>query len=214
VTSVSPIAAGRESERGVSLVSLIAGMTIMFIMMSAAVPFWRYVMKDAREEELLFRGEQIAAAIERYQRKHGNTAPPSLEILVQQRFLRKAYQEPFAKDGKWRLLRPGEAILPGVPGVPGLPAPTPTTLVGSAPQAGGTIGGTIGGGGIVGVASYSKDKSLRLFNGRERYNEWFFIAGQPRLVGRQFGPAIAPGGPAAPGSRPDARPSRAPSNNR
>lgn len=206
MTGAPPIA-GRERERGASLVSLIAGMTIMFIMMSAAVPAWRYVMKDAREEELLFRGEQIARGIERYQRKNGNALPPSLEILVQQRFLRKAYKDPFAKDGKWRLLRPGEAILPA--GIPGLPTRTPpTTLVGSA-LGGGTIGGTIGGAagaGILGVASLNKDESLRMFNGRTRYSEWLFIAGQPRLVGRQFGPAIAPGG-----SSSDSRPR---SNNR
>lgn len=204
----------RDSERGVSLVSLIAGVTIMFIMMSVAVPGWRYVMKDAREEELLFRGEQIARAVERYQRKNGNALPPSLEILVQQRHLRKAYKDPFAKDGKWRLVRPGEAILP--PGVPGLPTtPTPTTLVGSAPG-GGTIGGsiTVGGAGILGVASLNKDKSLRMFNGRTRYDEWLFIAGQPRLVGRQFGPAVLPRG--VPAKRPSSGPSgpRQPSNNR
>ena len=188
---------GREGERGASLVSVIAGLTIMLIMMSVAVPSWQYVMKDAREEELLFRGEQIAKGIERYQRKNGNTLPPTLEILVQQRFLRKAYKEPFAKDGKWRLVRPGEPLLP--PNIPGLP-PTrqttpPSTMVGQAPTAGGTIGGTISGTGILGVASLSKDKSLRMFNGRTRYNEWLFIAGQLRLVGPQFGP---PGGVAPP----------------
>jgi type II secretory pathway pseudopilin PulG len=196
-------AAGRDGERGASLVSLIGAMTIMFVLMSAAVPSWRYVMKDAREEELIFRGEQIARAIKRYQDKHGSSLPPSLEILVQQRFLRKAYKEPFAKDGKWRLLRPGDALLPpGVGGIPGMSRPgsttPPSTMVGQAPTAGGTIGGTIGGAGIVGVASFSKDKSLRIFNGRTRYNEWMFIAGQPNVLGRQFGVPLNPGGGVAP----------------
>lgn len=205
----------RESERGASLVALIAALTVMMILMTAAVPSWRYVMKDAREEELIFRGEQIARAIKRYQTKHG-TPPPNLEILVQQKFLRKAYKEPFAKDGKWRLVRPGEPILP--PGLPGAvssrPGPTtpPSTMVGQAPTAG-TIGGTIttGGAGIIGVASYNKDKSLRIFNGRQRYNEWFFIAGQQNVVGRQFGPM--PAGGLTPEARPSTGPRR-PSNNR
>src|SRR5512145_1661076 len=124
----------RHGERGVSLVSVLAALTIMAIMMSAAVPFWQYVMKDAREEELLFRGEQAARGIEKYQKKHGSTLPPNLEILVQQRFLRKAaYKEPLAKDGKWRLVRAGEPLLP--PGVPGGVPPTrqrtpPSTMVG------------------------------------------------------------------------------------
>jgi type II secretory pathway pseudopilin PulG len=195
---------GREGERGASLVSLIAGLTIMAIMMSAATPFWRYVMKDAREEELLFRGEQIARAIERYQKKNGGTSPPNLEILVQRRFLRKMYAEPFAKDGKWRLVRAGEPVMPpGVPGVPTRRTP-PSTMVGQAPTA--TIGGTItaGGTGIVGVASLSKDDSLRVFNGRTKYNEWLFIAGQLRFVGPMPGPRV-------PGVNPTAFPSTQPS---
>jgi type II secretory pathway pseudopilin PulG len=194
---------GREGERGASLVSLIAALTIMLTLMTAATPFWRYVMKDAREEELLFRGEEIARAIERYQKKNGGTSPPNMEILVQRKFLRKMYAEPFAKDGKWRLVRAGEPILPpGVPGVPTRRTP-PSTMVGQAPTA--TVGGTItaGGTGIVGVASFSKDKSLRMFNGRTQYNEWMFIAGQLRFVGAQPGPRLpqgnvspSPGGPA------------------
>jgi type II secretory pathway pseudopilin PulG len=183
----------REGERGVSLVSLIAALTIMMTLMAAATPFWRYVMKDAREEELLFRGEQMARAIERYQKKNGGTSPPNLEILVQRRFLRKMYKEPFAKDGKWRLVRAGEPVLPpGVPGVPTRRTP-PSTMVGQAPTA--TVGGTItaGGTGIVGVASLSKDDSLRVFNGRTKYNEWLFIAGQLRFVGPQPGPRLPQG---------------------
>jgi type II secretory pathway pseudopilin PulG len=198
---------GREGERGASLVSLIAALTIMLTLMAAATPFWRYVMKDAREEELLFRGEQIARAIERYQKKY-NVLPPNLEILVQQRFLRKAYKEPFAKDGKWRLVHPGEPMMP--PGLPGLPTrrTPPSTILGQAPT---SVGGTIttGGTGVLGVASYSKDKSLRMLNGRTRYDEWWFVAGQIRFVGPQLGPRLpAPGG-IAPSPAPPAGPTGA-----
>jgi type II secretory pathway pseudopilin PulG len=175
----------RPSEAGMSLVGLFAAMSVMFIMMSAAVPAWRYVMKDAREEELLFRGGQIADAIQRYQEKN-KTPPPSLEIMVQQRVLRKAYKDPFAKDGKWRFIRQGEQLLPpGVPG-PGGPSPAPTP---PPTREGQTRDGQpqLGGAAFIGVASFSKDKSLRIMNGRTRYNEWLFIAGQPRLMGRQLG---------------------------
>jgi hypothetical protein len=50
-------------------------------------------------------------------------------------------------------------------------------------------------GGFQGVASRNTEKSLRIFNGRTRYNEWVFLAGQQRIVGR---PASVPGGLAAP----------------
>ena len=195
----------RPSEAGMSMVALFAAMSIMFIMMSAAVPAWRYVMKDAREEELLFRGAQIADAIQRYQEKN-KTPPPNLEIMVQQRVLRKAYKEPFAKDGKWRFIRQGEALLPpGVPGVQGPGGPTPSTTLASQPsQTTGRDGQPqVGGAAFIGVASFSKEKSLRIMNGRERYNEWLFIAGQPRLMGRQLGvvPPV-PGAPGGPGASP------------
>jgi type II secretory pathway pseudopilin PulG len=189
----------RPSEAGMSLVGLFAAMSVMFIMMSAAVPAWRYVMKDAREEELLFRGGQIADAIQRYQEKN-KTPPPSLEIMVQQRVLRKAYKDPFAKDGKWRFIRQGEQLLPpGVPG-PGGPSPAPTP---PPTREGQTRDGQpqLGGAAFIGVASFSKDKSLRIMNGRTRYNEWLFIAGQPRLMGRQLGVVPpAPGASASPKS--------------
>ena len=51
-------------------------------------------------------------------------------------------------------------------------------------------------GGFQGVASTSTEKSLRVFNGRTRYNEWVFLPGQPRVVGRPVGPALPrPGSP-------------------
>src|SRR5262249_24880215 len=58
-------------------------------------------------------------------------------------------------------------------------------------------------GGFIGVASTSSDRSLRLFNGRQRYNEWLYVAGQPRVVGAQSAlPGIPTGGGTAPGDRP------------
>ena len=41
-------------------------------------------------------------------------------------------------------------------------------------------------GGFQGVASTSTEKSLRVFNGRTRYNEWLFLPGQPRVIGRPW----------------------------
>jgi type II secretory pathway pseudopilin PulG len=194
----------RPGEAGYSLVALMAAVAIMMILLSAAMPSWRYVMRNDAEEELLFRGGQIADAIARYQRRHGNALPPSLEVLVQQRFLRRAYKDPMTKGGRWRFLRPGDAVLPGVPGVPGAPprpggpTTTTTTTTTTRPSAFSQPGQTIGG--FQGVASTSTEKSLRIFNGRTRYNEWLFVAGQPRVIGRQ-----APVGP-RPGSAQPARP--------
>jgi type II secretory pathway pseudopilin PulG len=194
----------RPSEAGMSMVALIAGMSIMFIMMSAAVPAWRYVMKDAREEELLFRGEQIARGVECYSAKF-KQPPVNLEVMVQQKCLRKAYKEPFAKDGKWRFIRQGEVIpMPGAPALPG-PGPGPGATPrnpgepGQAGQTGRQTTATgqpaLGGGPFQGVVSFSKEKSLRIMNGTTHYNEWYFIPNRPRIMGRNFGvvnPGVTP----------------------
>src|SRR6476659_5813871 len=47
-----------------------------------------------KEEELIFRGKQYARAIGLFQRKFANTPPPSIDVLVEQRFLRKKYKDP------------------------------------------------------------------------------------------------------------------------
>ena len=191
-----------RGERGYSLVALIASVTIMMILMAAAVPTWKYVMKNDREEELLYRGGEIADAIVRFQKKNGNAYPTSLEQLVKGKFLRKLYKEPMSKDGKWRFIHQGQAVAP--PTTPGQGpidqnAPTTTTPPTTRPSGPGAATGGPGGttgtslGAILGVASTSTDKSLRVFNGRTQYNEWIFAAGQPRVIGRP--PTIGGGGP-------------------
>ncbi len=173
--------------------ALIASVTIMMILMGAAVPSWKYVMQNDREEELLYRGGEIADAIVRFQKKNGNAYPTSLEQLVKGKFLRKLYKEPMSKDGKWRLVHQGQAGAPArIPGQgptdKNAPTTTPPPTRPSAP--GGATGTTLGP--IFGVSSTSTEKSLRVFNGRTQYNEWIFAAGQPRVIGRP--PTIGGGG--------------------
>jgi type II secretory pathway pseudopilin PulG len=188
----------KRGEAGYTLVTLLASVTIMLILMAAAVPSWRYVMKNDREEELIFRGGEIADAIQRYQQRNGNALPVSLEVLVEGKYLRRAYKDPMTKGGKWRFIRPGESIGPVRP--PGgesarsrtsagtrttTTSSTSRTTTGRRPSGLSRPSGTTGTlGGIQGVASTSEEDSLRVFNGRTKYNEWLFLPGQPRIVGR------------------------------
>ena len=195
-------------QAGFSLVFLIGSITVMLIVMGAAVPTWRYIMKNDREEELFFRGDQIARGIERYQKKNGNALPVSLELMVKGHYLRKIYKDPMSKDGKWRLVHPGESVLPGgPPGASPRPGSTPqpdatprTGFTGPQSSFSGSLGTNRAGAGgpvqgaILGVASTSTDKSLKLMNGRSRYDQWLFLAGQPRLLGGDQGLRIPPGG--------------------
>jgi len=202
-----------DDEAGYTLVALLATVTIMMIAMAAAVPSWQYVMKNDREEELIFRGGEIADAIQRFQQRNGNALPPDLEVLVKGKFLRRAYKDPMTSDGEWRFIRQGDTIGPvRAPGTaegssasssrPTSGRQTPQSRSTSQSSSSGrsssfsSPAGTLGG--IQGVASTSEEESLRVFNGRTKYNEWIFMPGQPRIVGRQPPtPArgvVAPGG--------------------
>jgi type II secretory pathway pseudopilin PulG len=191
---------GRGPEAGFSLVAVIAGMTVMLILMGAAMPSWKYVVKNDREQELYFRGDQIASAIERYQKKHGGP-PPTLEVLVKGKFLRKEYTDPMTRDGKWKFIRVGEVAISGAGALPArppgtsVPTPSPIPRPGMGMGASGQIGSP-----FIGVASTSEDASLREMNGQDHYNEWLFVAGRPRVLGRD-GPLL-PGGNASPSRKP------------
>lgn len=118
---------------------------------------WMAGLARDKEQDLLFYGDEIARAIERYY-KSGPVSgcyPPSLEVLLADRrdgrpirHLRKIRAEPVS-GGEWVLVKD-------------------------------TFGG------IVGVRSSSekspfkqKDfpKAYRSFNGKSRYAEWIFTAG-------------------------------------
>jgi type II secretory pathway pseudopilin PulG len=218
----------RRQEAGYALVAAMATITLMLIAMGTAAPTWKYVMQNEREEELLFRGMQMARALQCYQQKNGNALPTSLEQLVKSKCARKsALKDPMVKDGEWRLVRQGEA-LPGTPAI-GLggqqrgrgasPSPTPSPSPTATPRPGGLGGGTTIGA-IAGVASRSTEKGLRVFNGRERYNEWVFVANQPNpewvfhVAGVARCCAIRAGIQQIPGAFPGGRPGQQPGGQR
>ena len=195
----------RRREAGYALVALMVTVALMLVMMSMAAPYWRYVSKNDKELELLFRGGEIADAVARYQRKNGNALPPSIEVLVKGKFLRHAYKDPMTRDGKWRLVRPGEAIgaLGTNPLDPqgGRGSMTTTTTTTTRPSSFSSFSSNVLGP-FQGVASTSTEKSLRIFNGRQKYSEWVFLPGQQRVIGRPAGGGLQPGnpfGPARPG---------------
>jgi general secretion pathway protein G len=193
--------ADARGEAGFSLVGAAAGITIMLTLMGMAMPAWKYVMQDDREEELLYRGAAIVDAITRYQKENKNL-PVSLDNLVKRKYLRKAYTDPMTKDGKWRFIFPGEPALAKVGG--GVrPLPGPGGMADGRGRPGmqsrpGPGGDTIGP--FMGVASTSTATSLRLLNGRSKYDEWIFAVGMPMVIGKP--PVNMPGMEASPSPRP------------
>lgn len=193
--------------RGFMMVALLVMMAVMAVVMTVALPAWSTLARREREAELVFRGEQYARAISLFQRKYGGSFPPSIDVLVTERFLRKKYKDPVTNDD-FQPIGVGEGLaLPTTPGRAGAAgtAPGGVPQQGAGRQAGGARtgiatsapggrggagaitmpGGRAGGvgvagasAGIMGVTSKSKAQSLRLYNGRDHYNEWIFLATQ------------------------------------
>ena len=95
----SPSAARRRTELGYAMVALLVAIAAMAVFASVAMPVWRTVIQRENEEELIFRGQQYVRAIRLFQRKFANAYPPSLDLLVEQRFLRRKYKDPMSNEG-------------------------------------------------------------------------------------------------------------------
>jgi len=221
-----PMDLAGQAERGYAMAALLVALSIMAIMMTVVMPVWKQTAQREKEEELIFRGKQYVHAIGLFQRKYANTPPPNLDVLVEQRFLRKKFKDPITNDD-FVPIAVGQTA-PGTGQQGGRGAAGSQTAAGGRGQTqpqGSTqpgIGGVAGGppvstqspgqtsGGISGVASKSKDQSIRLYNGRGHYNEWAFV-----YIQQQQAPGAAPGagnpgrgqpgqqpGPLGPGGRP------------
>ena len=93
---------GQGGQRGYAMAALLVALGVMAVLMTAAMPVWRHESQREKEIETIFRGQQIARAIAMYREKNGGNFPSSLDLLVQQRFLRKKYKDPFSEDGEWQ----------------------------------------------------------------------------------------------------------------
>ena len=129
--SASSAAAGadlgreRSSERGYTIVALLAFMTVLAIFAMAAAPRMQQQAMREREKETIFRGEQIADAIRDYYRFRnavnravGDQAlPTSMDQLLEgvpipggaktRQILRiSASRDPLTLEGEWRFVHP------------------------------------------------------------------------------------------------------------
>ena len=92
------------------MAALLIALAIMAILLTVAMPVWRHEARREHEAELVFRGEQYARAVALFRFKNANIPnafPPSIDALVQGRFLRKKYKDPMTKDGEFELIGVG-----------------------------------------------------------------------------------------------------------
>ena len=214
---------GASQEAGYAMVALLVAMSIMAVMMTVVMPVWKHTAQREKEIELIFRGEQYAHAIALFQRKTANAYPPNVDVLVEQRFLRKKFKDPITNDD-FQPIPVGTAVGASTQAGPQTGGRAGAGQPGAAqPAAGAQAGGQQGGrggpgisapagasqGGIQGVTSKSKDASIRLYKGRGHYNEWAFVYTTPTQIPGGGAPGSVqpgqrgqqPGGPGGQGGR-------------
>jgi type II secretory pathway pseudopilin PulG len=219
-------ATSRAKQDGYILLVLLLMVAMLMLAVTAVAPRIAQQAKRDRENEMIHRGAEYARAIKRFYRKFGRY-PTSLDQLKDTnhlRFLRKAYADPMTQDGKWKLLHPGDVKIGGAnvgtpvsslasktqpsalsstspTGAPaqGLSSPSTTTASGATNQ---QFGGM-----IIGVASTSEQEGIHEFDGKSKYNEWYFVYDPTTdrgglISGPYTGKTFANGGTAIPGATP------------
>jgi type II secretory pathway pseudopilin PulG len=217
-----------RGDSGYILFGIVIMLVILGISMVAAVPLWQKVMQREKEKELIFRGYQYMRAVELYQKKYPGAFPPNLDALVEEKFLRKVYDDPMTgrEFNVLRQLSPemqlggqqqsnqGQSM--GITSLnrsqAELRTPGGQRATGSGtnrrPAGGSSASGGRGGfgdaslGGIVGVASTSTEKTFFQVAGKERYKDWLFVfSANPQMgaPGQQPGQPGQPGQPRVPG---------------
>jgi hypothetical protein len=140
-----------HQEQGFSYLMLLGWIALSGVVLMAASTAWRHQAQREREIEMVFRAEQIQAAITAYAAvpvSPGQSPwPRSLEVLLTDersgqvvRHLRRVWPDPLT-GGHWGLVREGD--------------------------------------GIRGVHSLSRLTPLRAPKGVSQFDEWRFLAGAP-----------------------------------
>ena len=179
-----------QNQRGATLVVVLVIVVIMGLSLGIAGSTWRTVVQQAKEKELLFRGDQYRRAIGTYYKMvHGGTKgafPTRLEDLLKDprslqtlRHIRKLYKDPMTGED-WVLIRQGGTVT-------------------------GTVTASAGAGGIIGVRSasdlepFKKDgfpEENKKFKDKEKYSQWEFVYEPPASATPP--PATTPPGMATP----------------
>lgn len=179
---------GIRPQRGYAMAALLVGLSVMAVLMSVALPVWNKQAQRDREEEYLFRAHEYARGVMKFQQKSGpGTLPPSLDVLVQQRFVRRKYKDPLSGQDFNPVYQTATALgQPGAGGAMGSATPgqigtglgsaggqgTSTSGISTTATQTSNQGAPVPGAGIMGVVSKSKATSIKVYNGRTRYDQW------------------------------------------
>ena len=199
-----------SSQEGFTLAALIVLLTIISLVIAYTVPQqWSMVMKRESDRQTIFIMKQFARGIMRWQMKHNNTAPVSLQQMQDARkplMLRNGGKWPCPLTGDeddW-ILVPATAVAPGgmVPQAIGgggqrNPATNPQPV--QQPQPGVHQPTKLNKdlspkdyvGPFVGVRPNASGKSFIALNGAEDYSEWVYTVDDLRWEIQQRQAALA-----------------------
>jgi type II secretory pathway pseudopilin PulG len=182
----------RKSD-GYTILLLMFVVFVMSIGLMIAVPVWQTQIQREKEEELIFRGKQYVEAIRLFQSKRPGAFPKDFEELIEEKCLRKLFEDPMSPDGKWNII-----LMSQGPASRGRRQPTRRTTRDSrtrgqtarqrsarstfsvqrvliAPQA---ALSAIDNPQIIGVVSASAQESIKIYNDQKSYDLWLFFYGQ------------------------------------
>jgi type II secretory pathway pseudopilin PulG len=125
----------RRDEGGYAMVALLVALAVMGVILGVVMPVWRTVVQREKEEELIFRGRQYARAIQLYQRKYAAAYPASIDVLVEQKFLRKKFKDPMTKSGEFEIIYQGTLAQRQAASMAGRGATSPGMRAGAGPAA-------------------------------------------------------------------------------
>ena len=149
-------------------------MAVMAIFLTVAVESASFQQRREKEEELIFRGNQVVEAIRLFRARFGRFPTTLVELVkANPRVLRKVWNDPMTGRPDWLPVYLGEEgttlqPLPG--GVTPQQQPTPQPTPGPGIAAGqGPRGGP-----IIGVRSRVCSDAIKIYDGHTRYCEWKF----------------------------------------
>jgi hypothetical protein len=206
-----------RGEAGYAMATLLVAMSLMAVFMTVALPAWTQMAQRDKEEEYLFRANQYALAVARCRAKHcgANGFAPSVDFLIEQKYLRKKYKDPLTGKDFVVVFNnqaiPGQAQQAGQAGLTvGVPSSgqlgqtqkpqqqsslaTAKSLATDTLRITTSESGTDGARPLTGVTSSSKATGLRLFKGQETtYDQWAVTADDVNLHlgGRSVGSRFA-----------------------
>jgi type II secretory pathway pseudopilin PulG len=167
----------KSPEAGYTLVVFVMIVAVMAILMAVAVEVVSFQAQREREAELIFRGQQYVEGIRLYKQKYGRNPMRMKELWeADPRVLRQKWKDPITDSDTWGLIFLGqegrELTPPGGRGRGRRPTPTRTPIF-EREREGGDGGEKIGP--IIGVHSLSTEGSIKIYEGRQQYDEWKFI---------------------------------------